>query len=417
MKKYLEINVLDAALQRIEKAILEFDDFYVSFSGGKDSGVLFHLVHKVAKKLGKLPVKVVFSDLEVIYQETVRYVKSIMDHPEVEPYWLCLEEIEDNASSVYQRYYKFWGEEEKNHWIRKMPTMPYVINKHNLPEWLKKYYIQNKMNYWTVKKMGEAFCDKTGINNICNFIGMRTDEAYGRYLNIKSMKNRDKKNLYTYRYANDSPRTWVCLPIYDWTIADVWHFYYENNLDYNKVYDSMFRLGIKFEDARTCYPFGETQKKFLNQWFQIEPETWERMLNRVAGVNFGKNYNQTSLCSQKVKKPENISWKQYTGLLLRSLPSTARKIFEDKFKITFRYHRTMYEKKEGIPREVYIQDSKKDAKMKAKETGLSLKYFISWESLANAIIRRDFVFKAYGFSYSDKMEKQIQEVYEKCKSE
>lgn len=38
-------------------------------------------------------------------------------------------------------------------------------------------------------------------------------------------------------------------------------------------------------------------------------------------------------------------------------------------------------------------------------TGLSQKYFITWEALAEAIIKRDFVFKKYGFGYSLKMQK------------
>jgi len=137
------------------------------------------------------------------------------------------------------------------------------------------------------------------------------------------------------------------------------------------------------------------------------------MVNRVCGVNFGKLYNNTNLNSRKTKKPESLTWKEYTLLLLQSLPQDARELFGDKFKIVFRYHKTMYEDKMGLSPDIYIQDSKKDAKEKAQETGLSIKHFISWESLANAIIKRDFVFKKYGFGYSEKMENRIKEIYGK----
>src|SRR6056297_650471 len=120
------MNVYEAAIARIEEAMNTFPDFYVSFSGGKDSSVLVHLVLEVATRLNRLPVKVVFSDLEVIFQETARYVQSIMDRPDVDPYWLALPELDDNATSVYQRYFRFWDKHEQP-WARDMPTMPYVI--------------------------------------------------------------------------------------------------------------------------------------------------------------------------------------------------------------------------------------------------------------------------------------------------
>jgi len=58
MKKYIDINVYDAAMQRIEFIFLNFEKVYVSFSGGKDSGVLLNIVidyvrkHKITKKVG-----------------------------------------------------------------------------------------------------------------------------------------------------------------------------------------------------------------------------------------------------------------------------------------------------------------------------------------------------------------------------
>jgi predicted phosphoadenosine phosphosulfate sulfurtransferase len=415
-KKYIDKNVYDAAKERIRWAIESHDDFFVSFSGGKDSGVLFNLVKEVATEINRLPVKVVFSDLEVVFQETIRYTKSIMDRPDVDPYWMCLEEVEDNASSIYQRYYHYWGDKEKEKWIRPMPNMNYVINQYNIPEGLKKYYVKSNVDDWSIFYFGEYLCDKYNNKSIINFIGMRTDEAFGRYMNVVSMKNRDKENIFTYKYKNDFiKRTTVCLPIYDWAVQDIWSYYSKNSLDYNRVYDSMYKLGIPLDQQRTCFAFGETQKKTLWQWAIIEPETWDKMVDRVLGANYGKMYNHTNISSRKVIKPESITWKDYVNILLDSLPEEARDIFLEKFKIVFHYHHLYYFEKEGIPKEIYIQDSKKDVIVKMKETGLSRKYFISYESLAGAIIRRDFVFKKYGFGYSQKMQDKINRLYDKYK--
>ena len=44
-RQYLEMNVYDALQKRFEFLFREFDNIYISFSGGKDSGVLLNLLH------------------------------------------------------------------------------------------------------------------------------------------------------------------------------------------------------------------------------------------------------------------------------------------------------------------------------------------------------------------------------------
>ena len=50
IKKNLDINVYEAFQNRMEYIFQEFDNIYVSFSGGKDSGLLLNLVLDYAKK-------------------------------------------------------------------------------------------------------------------------------------------------------------------------------------------------------------------------------------------------------------------------------------------------------------------------------------------------------------------------------
>lgn len=58
MKKYLEKNVYEALQDRLKFIFDNFDNIYVSFSGGKDSGLLLNMVlsykrrNKIAKKSG-----------------------------------------------------------------------------------------------------------------------------------------------------------------------------------------------------------------------------------------------------------------------------------------------------------------------------------------------------------------------------
>ena len=50
MKRLLGINVFEAAQQRINYSFDNFEKVYLSFSGGKDSSVMFHLTMMEAKK-------------------------------------------------------------------------------------------------------------------------------------------------------------------------------------------------------------------------------------------------------------------------------------------------------------------------------------------------------------------------------
>ena len=49
-KKYLDLNVYDSLQLRLKFIFEEFDNIFVSFSGGKDSGLLLNLVLDFQKK-------------------------------------------------------------------------------------------------------------------------------------------------------------------------------------------------------------------------------------------------------------------------------------------------------------------------------------------------------------------------------
>ena len=73
-KIYLEENVLEASVSRVKFAFDNFEKIYVSFSAGKDSTVMLHLVIDEAKKRG-VKVGVLIVDLEGQYKLTIRPYK------------------------------------------------------------------------------------------------------------------------------------------------------------------------------------------------------------------------------------------------------------------------------------------------------------------------------------------------------
>ena len=50
MKKYQKINVYEATKKRLKYLFEEFDQIIISFSGGKDSGVMLNMAIEYAKE-------------------------------------------------------------------------------------------------------------------------------------------------------------------------------------------------------------------------------------------------------------------------------------------------------------------------------------------------------------------------------
>ncbi len=128
MKKYTHKNVYQASIERYEVIYSEFEKVYVSFSGGKDSGIMLNMAIEAARRTGKLPVHVLIVDLEGQYKHTMDYVERMLSRPEVNSYWICLPIHLRNAVSQFQPHWICWDEEKKDAWIRPLPKHKGVIS-------------------------------------------------------------------------------------------------------------------------------------------------------------------------------------------------------------------------------------------------------------------------------------------------
>ena len=70
-------------------------------------------------------------------------------------------------------------------------------------------------------------------------------------------------------------------PIYDWKAEDIWGAVSKLNLEYNEIYELMYKNGLSIYEQRLCQPYGDDQKNGLNQFKALEYDTWGKVLNRV----------------------------------------------------------------------------------------------------------------------------------------
>lgn len=324
MKKNCRLNVHDAAIERVQYIFNEFENIYVSFSGGKDSGVCMHLMCEEARSRNR-KIGVLFIDIEAHYQMTVDYALEMMNEYKdvIIPYWVCLPMETDNSLSYDEMTWAWWETDKKDIWVREMPTMEYVINVDN-----------NPIDYYEYKMTFEDFVAKfgnwygKGEKTAC-IVGIRTQESLNRWRAINNEnKSRYKNAKYSTKVDNN---VYNFYPIFDWKTEDIWTYYGKEEKIYNKFYDLMYQAGVSINKMRIDEPFGDTAKAGLNMFKVIEPKTWVKIVGRVAGANFGNIYANTSINSAHYKLPPGHTWESFTYFLLDTLPKKASDHYKEKF--------------------------------------------------------------------------------------
>ncbi len=405
-KIYTEKNVLDAAIERYKFVFNEFDNVYFSISGGKDSSVMLQLAAKVAREINK-HFSLLFIDLEAQYRATIRHVEELIeDNKDVldDIYWIALPISLRNAVSVIQPKWICWDKDEKNKWIRPMPKFEYVINEHNCPfKWFKKgMEFEDFILYFA-----EWFNKTKGGITACG-VAIRANESLNRFRTIISDKKityKGKRWTTQVKLGNKFLKVYNFYPLYDWRTEDIWGCVSKFDLKFNEIYELLYKNGVSIHQQRLCQPYGDDQRNSLDQFRALEPETWERILNRVHGVNFGNIYARTSLLGNiKSEKPKHMSWQQYAVFLLETIGLYAPEL-RDHYYRKIRTFLDWYEKNDGIK----ISDIPDEADKKLE----SEKKVPSWRRIARAIERNDFWMKRLSFGQTKDAIEELRRLKEK----
>lgn len=338
-KKYLDLNVYDSLQLRLKFIFEEFDNIFVSFSGGKDSGLLLNLVLDFQKKYyPKKKIGVFHQDFEAQYSYTTRYVERTMERikDDAELYWVCLPMATRTALSNYQMFWYPWDDKKEDLWIRPRPNFDYVITLENNPITTYKYKMHQED---LAKQFGRWYKLSHGDTSTICLLGIRADESLQRYSGFLNKKNRYKGRCWI---TNQFKNVWCGSPMYDWSVSDVWHAIYRNNYEYNSLYDMFYLAGLKPSLMRVASPFNDYAKESLNLYRVIEPETWVRLLGRVRGVNFGNIYGKTkALGYRNITLPEGHTWESYTKFLLSTLPKRIWNNYINRFQTSIRFWHTV----------------------------------------------------------------------------
>lgn len=372
------MDVLTAARERISWTFDEADRVYVSFSGGKDSTVMLHLVMQEAIARGRR-VGVLFIDLEGQYRLTVEHIEQCyrLYSEWVDPYWVALPIHLRNAVSVFETHWVCWEPDREAAWIRRPPEWA-MSNPDGFP------FFRPGMEFEEfVPEFGEWYSQ--GKPTAC-FVGIRTDESLNRYRSIAGTKKaRHGAKQWTTRVTDS---VFNAYPLYDWKTEDLWTFHGRNpDLPYNRLYDLMHKAGLSIHQARICQPYGDDQRRGLWLFHLIEPETWARVVARVNGANSGALYVQESgnmTGYRRISKPEGHTWRSFADLLLGSMPPRTQEHYRNKIDL-FRKWWMERGYPDGIPEEAPYE---LEAARKAP----------SWRRVCKSLLRNDYWAKGLGFT-------------------
>lgn len=338
-REYLSQNVYEALQQRLKFLFEEFDNLFVSFSGGKDSGLLLNLVLDFKRKYyPSKRIGVFHQDFEAQYTVTTEYAERTFQRieKEVEPYWVCLPMATRTALSNYEMYWYPWDDTKEDAWVRPMPKHPYVINLQNNPMITYRYKMHQED---LAKQFGRWYRIAHGNKKTVCLLGIRADESLQRYSGFLNKKYGYKDAFWISKQFKD---VWCASPLYDWSSRDVWHANSLFGYDYNRLYDLYYMAGLTVDQMRVASPFNDCAKDSLNLYRVIDPKIWVKLVGRVRGANFTSIYGKTKAMGYKnITLPEGHTWESYTHFLLATLPARLRQNYIKKFQASIKFWHTV----------------------------------------------------------------------------
>lgn len=256
-RKFLDVDVLTAARQRMRHVYDIFDTPVVCFSGGKDSLTVLRLAREVAEERGQLPVEALFRDEEVIPESVIRYVEQHMDLPWLRLRYFALRSRGTQFVLGRSNYYVQWDPTRRH--IRPMPAYA-ITQPASMP-----VFDANAADQFTVEHYKGKVAFLTGV---------RAAESITRYRSCVNKLNE------SYVVSSKHPRMKLCKVIYDWSENDVLKFLHDTG-GWCPLYDAQHLAGERFrvstplhsEAAKRIGFLKKTSPLFYDQLLALFPET------------------------------------------------------------------------------------------------------------------------------------------------
>lgn len=266
-RQTLARNVFDAGLGRLYDLYAEGHRPVVSFSAGKDSGIILELAIIAARRAGRLPVDVVMRDEEIMFPGTFEYAERVAQRPEVRFHWLVANQPVIN---IFNREQPYWWVFDPllppEQWVRQPPPYALHVSSQNIDS----------------MTTPERFPPAPG-KSLYAVLGLRVQESMGRLYGLFSAGGH-----ITLPNRHGVRNVW---PVYDWKDADVWRAISVHKWDYNDAYDVLHRLGLPRKRLRIAPPtMNAAGVASLRLAAKAWPKWFDAVCRRLPGVRAAAHY-------------------------------------------------------------------------------------------------------------------------------
>lgn len=319
-KRYLDIDVVQAAQQRIINIFSNGVKVYLSCSGGKDSICLMDLTYKLIQegKINPQQLEAIFVDEESMYDDVIEIVKIwrkrfLMVGAKFT--WFCMEYRQMNCLHSLEEEETFvcWDRFQRENWCRPMPS--FAVTSHPLLKPREEVYQK------FLKRLQQDGITMTGV---------RVSESIQRKTALAKSMTNSKNKVGNTMY-----------PIYDWQDSDVWLYIKNNGLEYPKAYEQMYACGVSTRSLRISNFFGLDSCAVLSKLYEYRPELAEAVLRREPNAYLVQMYWDSEMfkrTTKRRKKLEEGEQKDYKALSLAILSDFEKKVTnEHKLKVLRRY--------------------------------------------------------------------------------
>lgn len=280
------IDVVTAAKKRIINIFNNGVPVYLSFSGGKDSLCLAHVILSLIQegKIDASQLTVQFIDEEAIFpcmeETTLEWRKKfLLVGAKFE--WFCVEVKHFNCFNQLSNDETFicWDRYKKDVWIRKPPS--FAIRNHPM-----------------LRPRLDAYQDF--LPRICKdgltVVGIRTAESVQRLQNIASMTKAgrtctNKRQLF---------------PIYDWTDKDVWLYLKREKIKIPEIYLYLWQSGASKRQLRVSQFFSIDTARSLVQMNEYYPDLMEKIVRREPNAYLAALYWDSEMFGRRSKKRKEL---------------------------------------------------------------------------------------------------------------
>lgn len=297
------IDVVQAAQSRILNVFDNGVHVYFSFSAGKDSLCLAHLIYSniLSGRIDAKQLTVIFIDEEAIYdsmeQMALRWHRRFISvGAEFRWYCLPLKQVSGFHQLQNDESWITWEPGKEKCWVRDPP--PFAITRSPY------LHYPGEMNYQT-------FCPKITKDGI-QLVGVRGAESLQRATYLANMN----------MGGNGITGNNGIFPIYDWKDSDVWLYIKEHHLDFPDAYIELYRAGMSRRRMRLSNFFAMDSCAGLRTISETEPELWERIEKREPNAYLTLLYWDSEMFKRSTRKRramEEESHKDYDALLKEML--------------------------------------------------------------------------------------------------